>query len=59
MRNKIRIFMACMTLLSGFTQPVWGKVNSDDLRERLKWINPEAIALAIDNLKGKMGLTIV
>ncbi|MEG1749091.1 MAG: SUMF1/EgtB/PvdO family nonheme iron enzyme [Tannerellaceae bacterium] len=55
MRNTKVICALCLTVLSGFAQSVWADTESKDIRERLKWINTEAIDLAMNDLKGQKG----
>ena len=55
MRNTKLISALCIGLLTLLVQPMSGNVISKDIRERLKWINTEALDLALADLKGKKG----
>ncbi|MEG0467964.1 MAG: SUMF1/EgtB/PvdO family nonheme iron enzyme [Mucinivorans sp.] len=53
MRSIKVIFMLGTIALSSLAQPLWAVENSKDIRARLRWVNVEALDLAINDLKSQ------
>lgn len=52
MKNARQYYLLALLFLIGLCCPVYAALTaSDNVRERLKWINPEALQLAINDMK--------